>query len=299
LTIGRLLGLSSITAAAMLLQHTAVLSAPRDSAGVAPRKSAQAACDRGRFRVVIDVGHSAEVPGAMSARGVPEYEFNLRLAKRIGKDLAAAGFRHAQVLVTPGPARRGLVVRVAQATNLTADLFISIHHDSVPERFLKSWEHEGKQLRYSDYFRGHSIFMSYENAQAAPSFQFAQLLGGELKRRGLQYTPHYAQAFMQERQRDLLDPDAGVYRFDQLIVLKDTRMPAVLFEAGSIINRDEEVLMSDPKHHALIGAAVTDAVDRFCATREASAERAPPGEVREAQRKSPAVSPTFGTPAAK
>ena len=80
---------------------------------------------------------------------------------------------------------------------------------------------------------------------------------------------------MQERQRDLLDPDAGVYRFDQLIVLKDTRMPAVLFEAGSIINRDEEVLMSDPKHHALIGAAVTDAVDRFCATRGASAEKGP------------------------
>ena len=55
--------------------------------------------------------------------------------------------------------------------------------------------------------------------------------------------------------------------------------------------------MSNPKHHALIGAAVTDAVERFCATRGASAEN--PGEVREAQRKSPAVSPTFGTPAAK
>ena len=40
--------------------------------------------------------------------------------------------------MTPGPARRGVVVRVAQATNLAADLFISIHHDSVPEGFLKS-----------------------------------------------------------------------------------------------------------------------------------------------------------------
>src|SRR5215208_1203481 len=213
----------------------------------------------------------------------------------LGRISPLQAFARGNVLVTPGPAKRSLFVRVAHAANLTADLFISIHHDSVPERFLKTWEHEGKQLRYSDYFRGHSIFMSYENANAAASFQFAQLLGGELKRRGLQYTPHYAQAFMQERQRDLLEPDAGVYRFDQLIVLKDTRMPSVLFEAGSIINRDEEVLMSDPKHHASIGAAVTDAVDRFCATRGASAERAPPGEVREAQRKSPAVSPTFGT----
>ena len=37
LDIGRLLGWSSITAAAMPLEQTAVLSAPRDSAGAAPR----------------------------------------------------------------------------------------------------------------------------------------------------------------------------------------------------------------------------------------------------------------------
>jgi len=280
----------------MLLQHSAVRSAPRDSSRLALRKSAQSACDRAQFRVVIDVGHSVEVPGAMSARGVPEYEFNLQLANRIGKDLAAAGFRQANVLVTPGPAKRSLFMRVAHAANLTADLFISIHHDSVPERFLKTWEHEGKQLRYSDYFRGHSIFMSYENAYAAASFQFAQLLGGELKRRGLQYTPHYAQAFMQERQRDLLDSDAGVYRFDQLIVLKDTRMPSVLLEAGSIINPDEEVLMSDPKHQAMIGAAVTDAVERFCGARGARARNTAPADAREAQRQSPGVSPAAATP---
>jgi N-acetylmuramoyl-L-alanine amidase len=283
MTFARLWGLILITAGATLLQHS-VRSAPRDSSRLAPQKTSQSACDRAQFRVVVDVGHSAEVPGAMSARGIPEYEFNLRLANRIGKDLVAAGFRQAQVLVTPGPARRGLFVRVNQAANLTADLFISIHHDSVPERFLKTWDYEGQQLRYSDYFRGHSIFMSYENAHAAASFQFAQLLGGELKRRGMQYTPHYAQAFMQERQRDLLDPETGVYRFDRLIVLKDTRMPSVLLEAGSIINRKEEVLMSDPKHQAVIGAAVTDAVEQFCAERGARAGKTPPAGVREEQR---------------
>ena len=31
----------------------------------------------------MDVGHTAEVSGARSARAVPEYEFNLRLAKQI------------------------------------------------------------------------------------------------------------------------------------------------------------------------------------------------------------------------
>src|SRR5215208_4132723 len=69
---------------------------------------------------------------------------------------------------------------------------------------------------------------------------------------------------MQERRRELLDPTAGVYRYDQLIVLKSTRMPAVLLEAGSIVNREEEVLISTPAHQSIIAAAVTQAVGIFC-----------------------------------
>jgi N-acetylmuramoyl-L-alanine amidase len=42
-------------------------------------------------------------------------------------------------------------------------------------------------------------------------------------------------------------------------------MPAVLLEAGSIINRDEELLLRSPAHRALITASVTEAVERFCA----------------------------------
>jgi len=73
-------------------------------------------------------------------------------------------------------------------------------------------------------------------------------------------------------------------------------MPSVLLEAGSIINRDEEVLMSDPKHQAMIGAAVTDAVERFCGARGARAGDTPPADVRETQRQSPGISPASATP---
>jgi hypothetical protein len=44
-------------------------------------------------------------------------------------------------------------------------------------------------------------------------------------------------------------------------------MPAVLLEAGSIINRDEEVALSGPERQSLVSAAVVDAVDGFCAVR--------------------------------
>ena len=44
-------------------------------------------------------------------------------------------------------------------------------------------------------------------------------------------------------------------------------MPAVLLEAGSIINREEELRMGSAEHQALVSAAVADAVKSFCTAR--------------------------------
>ncbi|MGB9295066.1 MAG: N-acetylmuramoyl-L-alanine amidase, partial [Pseudolabrys sp.] len=59
-----------------------------------------------------------------------------------------------------------------------------------------------------------------------------------------------------------------VYRYDELIVLRDTDMPAVLLEAGSIINREEELRMRSVERQALISTAVTGAVEAFCTARQ-------------------------------
>src|SRR3954451_21606720 len=150
--------------------------------------STQVKCDRSRFRILVDVGHTAEIPGAMSARGVPEYEFNLKLARAIERELGGAGFRSTLVLITAGATFAGLVSRVKRANEWPADLFLSIHHDSVPARFLDVWDHEGVQRKYSDRFRGRSLFVPHETPQAPGSLYFAQLLGDELKARGLKYT---------------------------------------------------------------------------------------------------------------
>jgi N-acetylmuramoyl-L-alanine amidase len=222
-------------------------------------------CNRAKFRVILDVGHTAEDPGAMGARGVFEYEFNLRLTKRIEQKLIEAGFSKTLVLVTGGQAHPSLVQRVAAANKSTANLFLSIHHDSVPDAFLENWEYEGNQYHFSDRFKGHSIFVSYENTNRGASLIFGKLLGKQLKARGLKYTPHYTQAIMDGRRRVLLDADVGIYRFDELYVLKATQMPAVLLEAGSIINRDEELQMRTEERQLLIAASVLDAVDNFCA----------------------------------
>jgi N-acetylmuramoyl-L-alanine amidase len=224
-------------------------------------------CERTAFRVAIDVGHTAQAPGATSARGVPEFAFNLKLAGRIKQQLLAAGFQRSVLLITEGRSMKALMERVRRANALGADLFLSIHHDSVPDRFLEKWEYEGQQRGFSDRFRGHSIFISYDNSDRAGSLLFARLLGSQLRKRELQYTPHYTERYMGHRQRLLVDAQEGVYRYDQLIVLQDTEMPAVLLEAGSIINREEELQMGSVERQALISAAVADAVESFCAAR--------------------------------
>ena len=101
-------------------------------------------CEPAKFRIVLDVGHTAESEGAISARNVSEFTFNLRLARQIEEKLKAEGFAQTRLLLTEGKARRSLVRRVAVANNLAADLFLSIHHDSVPDKFLEDWEFEGR-----------------------------------------------------------------------------------------------------------------------------------------------------------
>ena len=234
------------------------------AAPASTQAQARASCDRGQFRLVIDVGHTAASPGAVSARGVNEYDFNKRLATRVAHKLRDMGFSRTILLVTDGPSRRGLVSRVMRSNESGADLFLSIHHDSVPDRMEQTWEFEGKKQHYNDQYPGHSIFVSVDNPHYQASLLFATIIGKELKARGMQYTPHYTDAIMGSRRRLLVDQDAGVYRYDQLIVLRNTRIPAVLLEAGSIINRSEELLLAGSERQAVIAAAVGTAVDRYC-----------------------------------
>ena len=110
----------------------AIVSAPVEVARAGGKALDHPRCDRDSFRVVLDIGHSLDAPGATSARGVPEYQFNLLLAEEVQKALDKGGFAKTVLLNTFGPARESLFRRVAAANALGADLFLSIHHDSVP-----------------------------------------------------------------------------------------------------------------------------------------------------------------------
>jgi N-acetylmuramoyl-L-alanine amidase len=244
-------------------RHTVKLAA-LGPANLNALKPVASTCDPSKFRIVLDVGHTADSEGATSARNVAEFVFNLRLAQRIEEKLKADGFPGTKLLVTEGKARPSLVKRVAAANELHADIFLSIHHDSVPNSLLENWEFEGKKSHFSDRFSGYSVFVSHNNPDFKTSLAFAELVGKAMKAQGLQYAQQYTQAIMGRYQHPLLNKETGVYSYDELVVLKSTRMPAVLLEAGSIINRDEELKMDSPERRDIISSAVATAVKEFC-----------------------------------
>ena len=64
------------------------------------------------------------------------------------------------------------------------------------------------------------------------------------------------------KNRPFADKANGVHYFDHLAVLRRAAMPALLFEAGVIVNREEETRMLDRSVRQQIAAGVADGVDR-------------------------------------
>ena len=193
------------TGGAALLGALALVTASQALAAGPAKRTAASSCDRAQFRAIIDVGHSQKSPGALSARGANEFDFNLRLAKEIHHHLTEMGFTRTILLVSEGAQHRSLATRVARANQSGADVFLSIHHNSVPDRMLQKWEFDGTARRYNDQYPGHSLFVSLDNPDYQSSLLFATIVGKELKARGLKYTPHYTDAIMGSRRRLLVD----------------------------------------------------------------------------------------------
>jgi N-acetylmuramoyl-L-alanine amidase len=206
--------------------------------------------------IAIDVGHYLEKPGVISARGVTEFQYNLQLSREISESLRRAG--HKVILIGDDGLADNLGRRAPRASGM--DLFISIHHDSVQPRFLAVWEHEGETLNYSDMFSGFSLFVSRLNGYTEASLKCASAIGAALRGAGLTPSRYHADPILGEN-RPFADEANGVHYFDNLAVLKTAGIPALLFEAGVIVNRDEELRMRDPAVRQRIAGAIVSAVN--------------------------------------
>ena len=228
------------------------------SAAAAP---SLAACPGGPPNIAVDVGHSTAEPGAISARGKPEFAFNAALAHAVAAALARAGARPR--LINDDGAKISLGERVELINRAQPTLVLSLHHDSVQPHYLDTWTVAGRSLDYSDRFSGFSIFVSSRNRAADDSRRFATALGEALLAAGLTPSLHHAEPIPGEG-RPLLDARLGLYAYDGLAVLKGAEAPAALLEAGIIKNREDEQMLDSPPFRRRMADAVVAAVAVWC-----------------------------------
>jgi len=219
------------------------------------------AVENERFVIAIDPGHSKKHFGAVSSRGVPEYNFNISIANVLLLKLQNHNKMDA-FIINPDGGDISLKERTEIAQKRKANLYISLHHDSVQPKYISYWKYKGKKNHYSDDFKGYSIFISDKNVNKDDSFKFSKLLGKEFRKFGFVPTLHHAEKIKGEN-RKLLDKTLGIYRFDDLIVLKTASMPAVLIECGVIVNRKEELLITSNKFKQDLSNAIVSAIVKY------------------------------------
>ena len=176
--------------------------------------------------------------------GRAELEYNLALADEVALALRDDGFAVRKINQHPGFGAR---MREARG----AALFISIHHDSVRERYISE-----PQL-----FSGFSLYVSRHNPELERSRRCASAIGARLRGIGLKPSRYHADAVFGEN-RPFADEVNGVHYYDNLAVGKAAPMASVLVEAGVIVNAEEERRITDPAmRRAIAGAIAKGAAD--------------------------------------
>src|SRR4029079_17900694 len=202
--------------------------------------------------VAVDVGHYAAEPGVISASGVPEFEFNLALAREVKAELEK--YQLNVRLIGERGDYAVLYHRTRDARG--AELFVSIHHDSVQERLLPQ----------ADRFAGFSLFISRQNPKRAKNLACASATGAKLNAAGFTPSRYHADPVLGES-RPFADEANGVHYYDNLAVARSATMASVVVEAGVIVNREEEQRMRDPQVRRRIAVAVGEGV-RDCLAKE-------------------------------
>jgi N-acetylmuramoyl-L-alanine amidase len=195
--------------------------------------------------VAVDVGHSIKHPGAVSISGANELDLNIALAENVANNLQAKSI--STHLIGDDGKMDVLTDRTLAAKDDA--LFLSIHHDSI----LKSWMPRVHE------FSGFSVFVSRKNKQVDRSLACASKIGAALINAGFKPSRYHALP-IEGQNRPFADEANGVHYFDDLIVLKTAKQPAILVEAGVIVNDEDELRVTSPVGRQRVAIAIASGV---------------------------------------
>lgn len=212
--------------------------------------------------IVLDPGHTPGQPGALGVRGKYEVGYNDHFTAMLADALKSYGY---SAIITRKPDQNiGLPGRAAIANDAKPLLFLSIHHDSAQPKYLEKISISPGREAYKTVkpIAGYSIFTSKLNPAFPKAYRFAEILGDSLLKLKRPPSLHHAEAIKGEN-RELLNKDFGIYRFDDLIVLKKTVFPAVLLEVGVIVDENDEAYISGTHNQDVLCKAIVTAIDAY------------------------------------
>lgn len=222
------------------------------------------------FTVVIDAGHGGNDPGALGRRG-KEKEINLEVALKLGRYIEK-GCKDTRVVYTR---KRDIFIplhkRAEIANNAKADLFISIHTNSLAKRTTRVSGTETYTL---------GLHRTKENLEVAKKENAVILIEDNYKQQYAGFNPNSSESyiifeFMQDKnlsqsvnfasaiQKEFKQSkriDRGVHQAG-FLVLRATSMPSVLIELGYISNPNEEAYLLSEKGTTTLAHAIYQA---FC-----------------------------------
>lgn len=177
--------------------------------------------------VVLDAGHGGNDPGAIGKQGVREKDVTLAVSEYLQQYLENDQFK--VVLSRGTDAEILLQPRVDVANQRHADLFISVHCNSMPP--------------------GNPHIKGIETYYTTPqSLELANILHRRLV-------------------GELQSPDRGV-RKRNLFVTRKTTMPSVLLEIGFVSNPAEEALLTNPNYQKRVARAIYNGIQEYLVQQE-------------------------------
>jgi N-acetylmuramoyl-L-alanine amidase len=227
--------------------------------------------DDSRPLVVIDAGHGGVDPGAIGAGGLREKDVTLRIAKAIRDALLDSG--RVRVALTRDDDRY-LVLRerFGIARRLRADLFISIHCDSVGS---------GAATGASVYTLS-EVASDKEAARLAARENKADVIAGVnlgdagadvssilidlTQRETMNASAGFARLLGREA-KPLMPTKANFHRMASLMVLRAPDMPSVLFETGYLSNPADAEFLDSKDGREKIAESIRRAVEVHFARR--------------------------------
>ena len=217
--------------------------------------------------IVIDPGHGGVDPGAMSRSGVWEKHIVLAFARELRQSLLATGKFRVRLTRDRDVFIR-LRDRIAIARRAGADLFISVHADSIGNSRVRGTSVYTLSERASDKEAGALARKENKSDLIAgvdlddQSNDVVNILIDLAQRETMNESAVFARKLVDElgKTRKLL---RNTHRFAGFAVLKAPDIPSVLVELGYLSNRSDEKMLRNPRQRKRMAAAMSTAVKRY------------------------------------